>query len=118
MIRIAALIIAIGCTLPVWAQDVRHLPAVGSSAAEGRALLEPICERFVFAEEKYLTCTWDSTSEVITASYTNKGRLYYMQWLPVPIDAPKSSIVDSVVAVLGFSGLSRPCDFAGDKVPC
>ena len=119
MIRFAPLLIAaMALALPAAAQDVSHVPAVGSSAAEGRALLEPLCDRFIFAEEKALTCTWDVTGEVITASYTNKGRLYYMQWLPGSSYIPTTKMVEDTVAALGFSGISKPCLFYGSRVTC
>jgi hypothetical protein len=98
MIRTAALVAALLSSVPAVAQDVNHVPAMGSSPDEGRALLEPICNRFVLAEEQYLTCTWD-TGEALTGSYTKSGRLYYVQWLFPPGERPN---LEPIVGGLGF----------------
>jgi hypothetical protein len=99
-------------TLP---QDVGHVPAIGSSPDEGRALLGPLCETFILAEEQYLTCTWQSTGEALTGSYTKTGRLFYVQWLLPPGERPD---LEDIVAGLEFPLTASPCDFYGEKVEC
>jgi hypothetical protein len=114
MMRILGLVVAVAIAQPAFAQDISRVPLIGSSPNEGRALLESSCDKFVLAEEQYLTCTW-GTGEALTGSYTKTGKLYYVQWL-FPSGARPD--LEPIVKGLGFPLTQEPCDFYGDTVDC
>jgi hypothetical protein len=109
--RIVALAVAALIASPAWAQVARHVPAIGSSPAEAEQTLKPLCETWVLAEQKWLTCTFGG-GEAVTGSYTATGKLFHTMW-QIPGDT--HPVAADVAALLGFSGEPAPCTTVFDQ---
>jgi hypothetical protein len=110
----SAAVLACGLTVfPAMAQD-RIWPLAGSSGAEAAALLEGRCPT-LWQPAPYLTCI--NGQHVLTATFSAKDRLYYMQRLE-PTTQTKSDYAAAVAAELGFTGEGAPCDRNGSPAIC
>lgn len=108
----AALLLSAGVTVAM-AED-RVWPQIGMSGADAAKLLEGRCPS-QWQPAPYITCV--DGVHVVTATSSDKDRIYYLQRLQ-PTDMAKDAYAAEVAAELGFSGEGVPCDRYGSAAIC
>lgn len=94
--------------------ETRIWPQIGMSGAEAAKLLEGRCPT-TWQPAPYLTCI--NGTHVITATSSDKDRIYYIQRLE-PTDADKSAYASEVAAELGFEGEGKACKRYDARARC
>jgi hypothetical protein len=94
--------------------ESRIWPLIGMSGAEATGLLDGNCPT-LWEPPPYLTCI--NGEHVVTATSSDKDRIYYVQRLE-PTDLSKSAYAAAVAAELGFDGEGVPCDRNGNPAIC
>jgi hypothetical protein len=96
------------------AAESRIWPLIGMSGAEATELLDGQCPT-VWEPPPYLTCI--NGEHVVTATSSDKDRIYYIQRLE-PTDLGKPEYAAAVAAELGFDGEGMSCDRNGNPAIC